>query len=129
MVLEGMYQGANTHQYGTTRHIKMPDGSYETTFNVEGVRVMGKSGTADPGHRHIDLNMDGIRDPGEMDLAPRDHAWVVALVQPEGASRPTHVVVVVAEYAGSGGRVSGPIANQIIHALKRHGYLAWPPVR
>ena len=30
---------------------------------------------------------------------------------------------VMAEYGGSGGRVSGPVANQIVHALADEGYL------
>jgi hypothetical protein len=32
-------------------------------------------------------------------------------------------VAVVVEFAGSGGRVAGPIVNQITYALKREGYL------
>ena len=33
------------------------------------------------------------------------------------------MIVVVVEYAGSGGQVAGPIANQVIEALKVEGYL------
>ena len=131
MALEGMRQGAATRD-GTTHHITHdPSGMhYEPIFNVDGVTVMAKSGTADPGSRWIDLNMDGKVDrPDEIDSAPRDHAWAVVLVQPDGASRPTHAIAVVVEYAGSGGRVAGPVANQIVHALQLHQYLQWPPVR
>ena len=32
-------------------------------------------------------------------------------------------LAVIVEYGGSGGRVAGPIANQIIHALQDEGYL------
>jgi penicillin-binding protein 2 len=131
MALEGMRQGASTRD-GTTHHITHdPSGMhYEPIFNVEGVTVMAKSGTADPGSRWIDLDLDGEVDrPDEIDSAPRDHAWAVVLVQPDGAPRPTHAVAVVVEYAGSGGRVAGPVANQIVHALKLHQYLQWPPVR
>jgi len=32
-------------------------------------------------------------------------------------------VAVVVDYAGSGGRVAGPIANQVIEALVAEGYL------
>ena len=130
MAIEGMRQGANTRD-GTTHHITHPESGMnaEVIFNVDGVTVMAKSGTADPGSRWIDLNLNNEVDPGEVDRQPRDHAWVVALVQPDGAARPTHAIAVVVEYAGSGGRVAGPVVNQIVHALQHHQYLQWPPVR
>jgi hypothetical protein len=34
-----------------------------------------------------------------------------------------YAIAVVMDYAGSGGKVSGPICNQIIHALIAEGYL------
>ena len=34
-----------------------------------------------------------------------------------------HAIAVVVEYGGSGGRTSGPIANQVIRALQSEGYL------
>ena len=55
-------------------------------------------------------------------LREGDHSWFVILVGEEGR-RPEYAVSVVMEYAGSGGRVSGPIANQIVRALKAEGYL------
>lgn len=116
--LEGLDMAVNTrlgtgNRIGTLR---------EEVFNVEGVKVMGKSGTADPGSRWIDANRNGKQDPGEVDTNPGDHAWLIALVQPEGASRPTHVVAVVIEYAGSGGQIAGPVVNQIIHAMQEENY-------
>lgn len=130
-ILEGMRQGAN-ESIGTTHHITHPPSGLnnELIFNVPDVTIMAKSGTADPGGaRWIDFNRNGKRDPGETERNPRDHAWVVALVQPDGAPRPTHAIACVVEYAGSGGRIAGPVVNQIIHALKRHQYLEWPPTR
>ncbi|MEM9414294.1 MAG: penicillin-binding transpeptidase domain-containing protein [Planctomycetota bacterium] len=130
MATEGMREVAN-ESGGTAYMIDTPAHGIqrERIFNVQGVTIMAKSGTADPGSRHIDLNGNREIDPGEVVSDPRDHAWVVALVQPEGAARPTHAIAVVVEYAGSGGHVSGPIVNQIVHALQHHQYLAWPPVR
>lgn len=131
MVFEGMRRSAGTND-GTTHHINAPSHGLnrESIFNVQGVTVMAKSGTADVGGaRHIDFNRNGIRDEGEIERNPRDHAWVVALVQPDGAASPTHAIVCVVEYAGSGGRVAGPVVNQIIHALQQHQYLEWPPTR
>lgn len=131
MVFEGMRRSAGTND-GTTHHITDPGSGMnrEPIFNVEGVEVMAKSGTADPGrYRHIDFNRNGKVDDGEVEANPRDHAWVVALVKPAGAPKPTHAIACVVEYAGSGGRVAGPIVNQIIHALQDHQYLDWPPTR
>lgn len=131
MVFDGMKMSANDED-GTTHHINHPPSGMnrEPIFNVQGVTVMAKSGTADPGSRRwIDFNRDGDIDEGEIERNPRDHAWVVALVKPDGAPKPTHAIAVVVEYAGSGGRVAGPVVNQIIHALQRHSYLDWPPTR
>jgi hypothetical protein len=44
------------------------------------------------------------------------------LIGPAGQP-PRYAVSVLTEYAGSGGRVSGPIAEQVIYALKAEGYL------
>jgi penicillin-binding protein 2 len=129
--LEGMHLSATTRQ-GTTHHLSHPSSPVngEAIFNIEGVRVMAKSGTADPGKfRWIDYNRDGEPQEDEIERSLRDHAWVVALVQPEGAPQPTHAIAVVVEYAGSGGQIAGPIVNQITHALQRHQYLDWPPSR
>lgn len=121
-VFEGMRQSAN-ESYGTTHHLSLLN--RELIFNVDGVKVMAKSGTADaaPLREAIDHDGDGLPDEWGRVLRDGDHSWVVALVQPEGESKPTHVVVAVVEYAGSGGQVAGPIVNQIIHALKQEGYL------
>ena len=130
VALEGMYQAAN-HRQGTASVLRVQDsnGQRQDIFNVPGVRILAKSGTADPGPRWIDYDFNEKIDPGEVDTEARDHAWVVALVQPEGASRPTHVVAVVVEHAGSGGQIAGPVVNQIIHALQQHRYLDYPPTR
>ncbi len=85
--------------------------------------VLGKSGTAQGVPQLEDLDRDGRPDPGGKVVKSGDHAWFTALVQPEGANRPTVVIAVVAEYAGSGGKVSGPIVNQIVHVLQEEGYL------
>ncbi len=131
-VFEGMRQSAN-ESIGTTHHLSLL-GS-EPIFNVEGVTIMAKSGTAQGSPRRAwnDANGNDRPDPGEWGRILQgstdandfwgDHAWVAALVQPDGKPSPTHAVVAVVEYAGSGGQVSGPIVNQIVHALKQEGYL------
>ena len=53
-----------------------------------------------------------------------DHSWFVVLVGTKAEGRPRYAIAVMMEYAGSGGKVSGPIVNQIIHALIAEGYLS-----
>jgi penicillin-binding protein 2 len=53
-----------------------------------------------------------------------DHSWFVVLVGTKADNRPRYAIAVMMEYAGSGGKVSGPIVNQIIHALIAEGYLS-----
>ncbi|MEM9420637.1 MAG: penicillin-binding transpeptidase domain-containing protein [Planctomycetota bacterium] len=140
------YRGTSGLDRGTTYWIGFEDGSHDRVFNVEGVKVMAKSGTADapPFRRAYDggeeLEDGTLATPGSYNrngaiIREGYHGWVVALVQPNGEPRPTHAIAVVVEYAGSGGRVAGPIVNQIIRAMAIEGYLgdealraALPPV-
>lgn len=103
---------------GTGDHISF-DGRNEPIFNAPGVKIWGKTGTADASP--IVGDPDGPDGP----LPPRvleagDHSWFVVLV---GRDRPQYAIAVVSDYGGSGGKVSGPITNQIIHALIAEGYL------
>ncbi len=121
-VLEGMRLSASD-SLGTTHHLSMLN--REPIFNAEGVTVMAKSGTAQAAPLKEVVRYDEQGYPAEWGRVLRsgDHAWVIALVQPDGARRPTHVIACVVEYAGSGGQVAGPVVNQIIHALQDEGYL------
>lgn len=95
---------------GTANHVTLPSGETFDMFDVPGVKVWGKTGTA---------TAPAIVHKGEI-LRRGDHSWFVLLC---GRDRPKYAIAVVAEYGGSGGRVSGPIANQIVHALVQEGYL------
>ncbi len=106
----------------TSHNLRVPDGR-EPIFNVQGVKLYAKTGTAEGVPHRIDADGDDRITRDDPIVKSGDHAWVMALVQPEGRSRPTHVVAVVVEYAGSGSQVSGPIVNQIVHILQREGYL------
>lgn len=117
LALKGL-DGAINQSYGTGHFLHLPGGVNEPTFNVPAVRVIGKSGTADAAPLRIKN-----ADDREAIALEGDHAWMITLVRGESARAPQYVVVVVVEYGGSGGAVAGPVANQIIHALKAEGYL------
>ena len=119
--LKGLYNVVNDTTHGTGHSIRF-GGAYGSglIFNAPGVDVWGKTGTAQaPELRH---DPDGDGPQPEVTLRSNDHSWFAALVAPEGG-RPRYAICVLMEHAGSGGRVSGPITNQIVHALMAEGYL------
>ncbi len=119
LALDGLKRSVND-RHGTSHHIAMLN--RETIFNIEGVTVMGKTGTATAAPHWIDR--DGNGRMGESEIVRQgDHAWFVGLVQREGESRPAFAFAVIVEFGGSGGACAGPIANQLLHALRAEGYL------
>jgi penicillin-binding protein 2 len=120
LVLKGM-EGATNKRYGTAHHIALLN--REKIFNVPNVKVYGKSGTATAVPLRIDSDKDGRITSRDKIVAEGDHAWFIGLAQKPRSARPDYVIAVVVEFAGSGGAVSGPIANQIMHALRAEGYL------
>lgn len=113
-------------ELGTGHHItvEMAPGRTvrETTFNITGVRLWGKSGTADSGLKASFADGTPVRD-GTGAAVSVDHSWFVVLVGPWEKGRPTLAVAVLVENGGSGGRVAGPLCNQILWALRAEGYL------
>ncbi|MFG0246304.1 MAG: penicillin-binding transpeptidase domain-containing protein [Phycisphaerales bacterium JB052] len=124
--LEGLHQVVSNEQFGTGRAIRYESLGTEAVpiFNAPGIRVWGKTGTATAPALVFDPDeteeANGPAEPRVVRMG--DHSWYVTLVAPEGES-PKYAIAVIVEYAGSGGRVSGPINNQIIHALIDEGYL------
>jgi penicillin-binding protein 2 len=112
MALEGMRESV-TKEYGTGSRLNI-NGKYEPTFNVQGVKIWGKTGTAQAPPYQIDNDSKPIEDGR--------HAWFVVLASSLGKSTPSVVVVVLVEVGGSGGLAAGPIANQALHALAAEGY-------
>ncbi len=106
---------------GTTHHVNVPDGQGGTfrqpLFNVPGVEVWAKSGTAEASK---------LVDEQKQTVLDGDHSWCVLLAGPTGG-RPRVVIAVVTEYGGSGGKVSGPIANQALRAVVETGHLEPAP--
>ena len=120
-VLEGMRRSVS-EPIGTGHHITYPDGAREPVINTPGVTVWAKTGTAQATPAGFDLDCDGVEDAHPENPT---HAWFLGFVGPGAAetAQPRYVVVVMVEYGGSGGRTSGPIANEIIRALQARGYL------
>ena len=119
--LEGLRESVE-ESFGTGHHITALD--REPIINAEGVTVWAKTGTAQAPPMAIDEDGDGTPEQIVKDL---DHAWFVGLVGPRQRAgsppQPLFAIAVVVEYGGSGGKVSGPIANQIVHALQEERYL------
>jgi len=123
--LEGLREVVSNVEFGTGRAIKYDEfGPAIPIFNVPGISLWGKTGTATA--PAIVFDPDEVGDEnGPMEpmvVRKGDHSWFVTLVGREGGE-PEYAIAVVVDYAGSGGRVSGPINNQIIHALVEEGYL------
>ena len=104
--------------YGSGHHITLRDGTREPLFDVPGVRIWGKTGTATAAPLKIDLDGDGTEE-----RIQTDHAWFVGLAGGEGG-RPRFSIAVILEHGGSGGKVAGPIAVEAIRALASEGYFS-----
>lgn len=108
--------------------LKTEDGRDEAIFDVPGVEFYAKTGTAQNAplwEKEYQVDEEGERKlvkKGELPYRNNTHSWVVCHVKPEGEARAKYVVVVLVEYGGSGSRVAGPVANQIVWALKDEGY-------
>ncbi len=123
-IMEGLYQSVHG-EFGTGVSLEYAvGGEREKIFRVPGVTVRGKTGTATAPDLQIDPDGDGPADP--VTMMSGDHSWFVVLVGEDGGPA-RYVVSVVMDYAGSGGRVSGPICDQIVRALVTEGYLTPRP--
>lgn len=130
------YQGleasvSGRHGTGNGIQTEPPPAAKESFFNAPNITVWGKTGTATaPDLKIKDAEPDGEDDNevgGKRGQTARvvrsgDHSWFLVLVGPKGG-RMKYAIAVVMDYAGSGGKVSGPICNQVIHALIAEGYL------
>lgn len=104
----------------------MTSGTGAKLPKVDGVRVYGKTGTADaPGTR--DEKPWGIR-PGE---TTRPHSWFVAIAEGETApvcasSGARVVVAAVVPHGGFGASSAGPLAVDAVRLAQGAGYLPAP---
>lgn len=116
VALRGLMRSVSD-EFGTG-HTLTADGVRENIFTDSTVKVWGKTGTASASPIVGDPDGEGPA-PGKI-LEQGDHSWFVVLV---GRDRPRYAIAVVTDFGGSGGKVSGPITNQIIRALIDEGYL------
>lgn len=117
VAIHGLERSANEHE-GTGNHITV-DGVEEPIFTDKSVDVWGKTGTAAAPKIYNDP--DGKDGPAPPELLEEgDHSWFVVMV---GHGAPKYIISCVIDYGGSGGKVSGPIVNQIIRAMQLEGYL------
>lgn len=127
MALRGLERSVG-EDGGTGHHIVVDEGDgvqrKENVFNVQGVHVWGKSGTADSGRRVLDPATGRDLTDEKGNPITLDHAWFVVLAGDESDRRPRYAVALVVENGGSGGKVSGPICNQVLRALVDEGYLS-----
>ena len=120
LALAGIDGVVNDRAHGTAEHLTLETGR-EPLFNTPGVHVWGKSGPAQA--EPLTLKGPPLDENGqEIPIRWGEHAWFTALVGREG-DRPRYAISVIMEHAGSGGRASGTIVNQIIRALVDEGYL------
>lgn len=118
--LAGLDGVVNDAAQGTAHHLTLETGR-EPIFNTPGVHVWGKTGTAQTTPIYLeDPPLDEQGSP--IPFRDGEHAWVTVLAGREG-DRPRFAVCVIVEFGGSGGRIAGPIVNQIIRALVDEGYL------
>ncbi|MCP4838041.1 MAG: hypothetical protein GY894_01580 [Planctomycetes bacterium] len=106
--------------WGTANHLNLPTGR-EPVFRVGGVRIAAKTGTAQAPPWKRDVDGSGVIERGER-VTGLEHSWVVTLLGDEGESW-RYALAVLVEYGGSGGRVAGPIADQVIRAMQAEGLL------
>jgi penicillin-binding protein 2 len=102
--------------YGSGHHVTLRDGTREPLFDIPGVTVWGKTGTATAPPLKVDLDGDGREE-----RVQTDHAWFGGFVAGEGG-KPRYALAVLLEHGGSGGKVAGPIAAETIRALAAEGY-------
>lgn len=102
-VVEGEVKVKKHHDWSPEAHRLVTEGMRQSvlagtgqSMNTPRLAILGKTGTAEVGK-----NL-------------RPHAWMVAAAP---ADTPRFVVVVVVENGGSGGRVAGPIARDILLSL------------
>src|SRR5690606_1671472 len=134
--LDGLSDVVNA-EHGGAHHVNVGGAAgrrVEPIFNAEGVRVWGKTGTAQQNWptRVVQLDESGravLDASGRPVVVEREpgigtHSWFVGLAGPDdgsGTATPKYSIAVLVEWGGSGSRAAGAIAKQNVHALQAGG--------
>jgi penicillin-binding protein 2 len=92
----------NSVREGLEAVVEEPIGTGFKTVRLPGIRIAGKTGTAEAS-------------PGKP-----DHAWFAGYAP---ADKPRYAFVVVLEHGGSGGKAAGPVAREMVRCLSQQGLL------
>ncbi len=104
-------------EYGTLHHVGGRD-ARAPIFDMPGIRVWGKSGTAETSPVVL-KNADGTKDV----VTSRDHSWTAGFAGAHADGRPRVAVCAFVDHGGGGGKTAGPIAAAAIRACADEGYL------
>lgn len=88
-------------RHGLEQVVAYPRGTGYKTVRLPEVAIAGKTGTAEA-------------------RGGQDHAWFAGYVP---AERPRYAFVVVLERGGSGGKMAGPLAKQLVQAMLQEGLI------
>ncbi|QDU33957.1 Stage V sporulation protein D [Poriferisphaera corsica] len=125
--LMGLHSVVNTNEGGG--HTLVYDDASgqqvrEKIFDQPDLDIAGKTGTAQSWHQRQPIYDENGKIAGWGEILKRgDHGWFISLVKRKDDRDYKYVVLAVTDYGGSGGRASGPIVNQVLHAMKAEGYL------
>ncbi|MBQ4472356.1 MAG: penicillin-binding protein 2, partial [Alphaproteobacteria bacterium] len=102
----GMYDVVN-HENGT---------AYGSRFNIEGMRMAGKTATTQVRRITMKEREEGIKKQKDMAWESRDHALFAAYAP---ADKPKYAIIVVVEHGGGGSTAAAPIASKILKEALR----------
>ena len=80
-------------------------------FNLDGVRMGGKTGTTQVRRISVKERRSGIRHDSQLPWRLRNHAWFMGFTP---VDNPRYAVAVIVEHGSSGSGVAAPIASKIL---------------
>lgn len=106
LIRTGMYDVVN-HEKGT---------AYSSRFNLEGMRMAGKTATTQVRRISLKEREEGIKKQKDMVWESRDHALFAAYAP---ADKPKYAVIVVVEHGGGGSTAAAPVASKVLKEALR----------
>ena len=106
LIRAGMYDVVN-HENGT---------AYNSRFNLEGMRMAGKTATTQVRRISLKEREEGIKKQKDMAWESRDHALFAAYAP---ADKPKYAIIVVVEHGGGGSSAAAPVASKVLKEALR----------